>query len=76
MTPLDQLKPRMRGTIQSIQVGKELLRRMAGLGLRPGSAVEVIRIGPFNGPMQIRVGHTDLILRRNEAAHISVCLAT
>ncbi len=75
MTPLNQLKPTMRGTIQDLHVGKELSRRMAGLGLRPGSTIEVIRIGPFNGPMQVRVGHTDLILRRSEAAHISVCLA-
>lgn len=75
MTPLAQLKPQMRGTIQDIHVGKDLSRRMAGLGLRLGSTVEVIRIAPLNGPMQIRVGHTDLMLRRSEAAHISICLA-
>ena len=75
MTPLAQLKPQMRGTIQELQVSKELSRRMAGLGLRPGNTIEVIRIAPLNGPMQIRIGHTDLILRRSEAAHISVCLA-
>lgn len=75
MVPLNQLKPAMRGTIQAIHASKELLRRMAGLGLKPGSTVEVIRIGPLNGPMQIRVGHTDLILRRSEAANITICLA-
>lgn len=75
MTPLDQLKPAMRGTIQDLRAGKELSRRMAGLGLRPGNTIEVIRVAPFNGPMHIRVGHTDLMLRRTEAAHISVRLA-
>lgn len=75
MTHLDQLKPSMRGTIHALDVGKDLARRMAGLGLRPGSTIEVIRVGPFNGPMQVRIGHTDLMLRRSEAAHISVCLA-
>ncbi|WP_232019194.1 FeoA family protein [Sulfuritortus calidifontis] len=75
MTPLDQLKPRMRGTIHDLHVGKELARRMAGLGLRPGSTIEVIRRAPLNGPIQVRIGHTDLMLRRNEAAQISICLA-
>ncbi|NWG87781.1 MAG: ferrous iron transport protein A [Hydrogenophilaceae bacterium] len=74
MTPLDQLKPSMRGTIQQLHVSKDLSRRMAGLGLRPGSTVEVIRIGPLNGPMQVRIGRTDLMLRRSEAAQISICL--
>lgn len=74
MTPLDQLKPKMRGTIHQIHVGTDLTRRMAGLGLRPGRIVEVIRVGPLNGPMQIRIGHTDLMLRRSEAAQISICL--
>lgn len=74
MTPLDQLKPSMRGTIHQLAVGKELARRMAGLGLRTGSTVEVIRRAPLNGPIQVRIGHTDLMLRRSEAAQITINL--
>jgi ferrous iron transport protein A len=50
----------------------EHARRMAGLGLRPGMPIRVIRRSPFRGPLQIRVGHTDMILRRADAARIEV----
>ncbi|MEW5891667.1 MAG: FeoA family protein [Pseudomonadota bacterium] len=75
MTSLDQLKPHMRGIITDLHVGQELGRRMAGLGLRPGNTIEVIRLAPLKGPMQVRIGHTDLMLRRNEAAQIGIRLA-
>ncbi len=70
--PLDQLHPDNVGTIETIHAGHELRRRLAGLGLRLGIKVRVIRQSPLNGPIQVRVGHTDLILRRTDAAHIEV----
>jgi ferrous iron transport protein A len=73
--PLNQLEPDTVGTIKSIQAGQELRRRLAGLGLRSGIKVRVIRQSPLNGPLQIRIGHTDLIMRPADAAHIQVCLA-
>jgi ferrous iron transport protein A len=73
--PLNQLKPDTIGTIKDIQAGQELRRRLAGLGLRAGIRVSVIRQSPLNGPLQIRIGHTDLIMRSADAAHIQVCLA-
>lgn len=74
--PLNLLAPDASGTIESIQAGQELRRRLAGLGLRSGIRVQVIRQSPLNGPMQIRVGHTDLIMRAADAAHIEVCPGT
>jgi ferrous iron transport protein A len=73
--PLSQLQPDLVGTIKSIHAGQDLRRRLAGLGLRTGIRVRVIRQSPLNGPLQIRVGHTDLIMRTADAAHIEVCLA-
>ena len=73
--PLNQLAPAAIAIIQALNVGQDLRRRMSGLGLRPGVRVQVIRTSPLNGPMQIRVGHTDLILRRSEAARIEVAAA-
>ena len=72
--PLDQLKADNIGTIQSIQAGLDCSRRLAGLGLRSGIRVRLIRRSPLNGPLQIRIGHTDLILRQADAARIEVCL--
>ncbi len=72
---LNQLAPAAIAVIHALNVGQDLRRRMSGLGLRPGARVQVIRTSPLNGPMQIRVGHTDLILRRAEAARIEVAAA-
>lgn len=69
---LHELTSQASGTIQAIHAGQDLRRRLAGLGLRLGIRVQVIRLSPMNGPMQVRVGHTDLILRRSDAAHIEV----
>lgn len=73
-TPLDHLFPNQSGTIETIEAGPELGRRMAALGLRPGRRVEVIRTAPLKGPLQIRIGHTELMIRRTDAAKICVSL--
>jgi ferrous iron transport protein A len=69
---LSELDTQGSATIRAIHAGQDLRRRLAGLGLRLGIRVRVMRRSPFNGPMQIRVGHTDLIMRPADAAHIEV----
>lgn len=69
---LNQLSPDATGVIEAIHAGQDLRRRLCGLGLRLGIRVRVIRHSPLNGPLQVRVGHTDLILRRTDAANIEV----
>ncbi len=74
-THLDQVHPRQIAEIQSIQAEKEFSRRLSALGLRPGQLVKVLRVGPLKGPLHIRVGHTDLMIRRQDAHKIQVRLA-
>jgi ferrous iron transport protein A len=69
---LSQLKARDTATIAAIHAGQDMRRRLSGLGMRLGIRVQVVRLSPLSGPMQIRVGGTDLILRRADAAHIEV----
>jgi ferrous iron transport protein A len=69
---LNQLSANGTGTIAAIHAGQDMRRRLAGLGMRLGIRVKVIRLSPLNGPMQVRVGSTDLILRRSDAAHIEI----
>lgn len=69
---LHQLSANSTGTIAAIHAGQDMRRRLAGLGMRLGIRVKVIRLSPLNGPMQVRVGSTDLILRRSDAAHIEI----
>jgi ferrous iron transport protein A len=61
------------GTIVQVDADSDLSARMTALGLSPGRRVRVIRRSPFLGPIQVRTGQTDLIIRRAEADHIQVC---
>jgi ferrous iron transport protein A len=69
---LKDLKPEASGVIDAIHASQDLRRRLCGLGVRQGIQVRVVRQSPLNGPMQVRVGHTDLILRRTDAASIEI----
>jgi ferrous iron transport protein A len=46
--------------------------RLLALGFRTGKKIELIRKASFSGPLQVRVGTTDVMLRRLEAAKIRV----
>lgn len=69
---LNELQTEASGVIETIHAGLDLRRRLCGLGLRSGIRVRVVRRSPLNGPMQIRIGHTDLILRQADAANIEI----
>jgi Fe2+ transport system protein FeoA len=45
--------------------------RLQAMGLRTGREAEVIRC-PRIGPMQVRVGSVHLIMRRSDAARVSI----
>jgi ferrous iron transport protein A len=54
-------------------LGEDGLRtRMFALGLRVGREVVVVRRARGGGPLQIRVGNTDLIMRHSEARLIQL----
>lgn len=59
-------------SIEGLSVGAELHIRLAALGLQPGKLVQVIRRASLGGPLHVRVGTTEIILRRKEAAQIVV----
>jgi ferrous iron transport protein A len=58
--------------IVSIHAEEALHLRLLALGFRSGKKIELIRKASFSGPLQVRIGTTDIMLRRNEAAKISV----
>lgn len=69
---LDQLKIGQYGTIQHIHAEPTVALRLNAMGFRLGKRVELIRVAPFNGPMQIRIGSTDIIIRSCDARHIEL----
>ena len=71
-TRLDQLPSGEHATILALHAEAALERRLLALGLRPGQAVCLLRRGLMNGPLHVRVGTTELMLRRQEAQHIDI----
>ncbi len=69
---LRQLATGESATIVRLDVDHELQKRLVALGMRVGKAVKVIRRAAFGGPMHVRLGTTEIILRTAEAALISV----
>ncbi len=59
-------------TIAAIHTEGPLHQRLLALGFRTGKKIEVIRHARFSGPLQVRLGTTDVLLRRNEADKIMV----
>ena len=72
MIPLAQLAPGDHATVAAIRADTALRQRLAALGFRIGQRVRLIRRGAFSGPLHVRLGTTDVILRRRQAAQIDV----
>lgn len=76
VTSLDRLPPGENGIIRSITADASLQKRLAALGFRIGKRVELIRRASFNGPLHVRLGTTDVILRAREAQLIEISTST
>jgi Fe2+ transport system protein FeoA len=60
-----------RAFITGIHAPDGTRQRLQSMGLRTGREAEVIRC-PRLGPMQIRVGSIHLIMRRSDAARVTI----
>jgi Fe2+ transport system protein FeoA len=69
---LDNLVSGESATIFAIQTDDALRQRLLALGFRVGKRIELIRKANFSGPLQVRIGTTDILLRKNEACKIKV----
>jgi ferrous iron transport protein A len=69
---LNDLKPGEYGIISKIDAEASLFYRLNALGFRVGKKIELIRRASFNGPIQVRIGATEIILRISEAKHIRI----
>jgi ferrous iron transport protein A len=69
---LSQLSAGQHAVIAAIEAEQSLFHRLSALGFRVGKPLSVIRRANFNGPLQVRLGTTDVILRNAEAAHIQI----
>jgi ferrous iron transport protein A len=72
---LAELLPGDSGIIARLKVDEALYQRLSAMGLRIGRPIRVIRQAAMSGPIQVREGFTDLILRRADALNICVSRA-
>jgi ferrous iron transport protein A len=72
MMTLNDCSPGDFGIIQAIEAEQTLHQRLNALGFRVGKRVELIRRASFNGPLHVRIGATDIILRETEAQRIQL----
>jgi ferrous iron transport protein A len=69
---LEGLRVGESARISAFNVEADVSKRFSALGLRPGNWVRVLRSASLGGPMHLRIGTTELILRRNEARSIAL----
>lgn len=72
MATLNQLKLGESGLIKHVHADAMLALRLNAMGFRSGKKITLIRNAPFNGPLQVRIGSTDIIIRAHEAQHIEL----
>jgi ferrous iron transport protein A len=73
---LDQLEPGDEAAIIGIRASEALHHRLSAMGFRPGKIVLLIRRGAFHGPLHVRIGQTDIIIRRRDAAFVKLARQT
>ena len=70
---LADLKPGESGEVTGYeQANDPLTQRLMHLGVLRGRSLTVVRRAPAGDPIEVHVGHSSLLLRRNEAARIRV----
>jgi len=69
---LNELKPGTKAKIIKVNGNGEMRRRIADMGMTPGTLVEVERIAPLGDPMEIKVKGYHLSLRLVEAGTVAV----
>ena len=69
---LVDLGPGHSATVVSLAAEQGLRARLEALGLKPGQTVQVLRRASWSGPLHIRVGMTELMVRRRDAACVAL----
>jgi len=70
---LSSLRPGQTATIHAVHTDTSGFHfRLNALGFRSGKPLLVIRIAPLNGPMHLRLGNTEVMLRQDDANMIEV----
>ncbi len=72
MQNLSKLETGQPAVIAAIEADESLFHRLSALGFRVGKPLSIVRRANFNGPIHVRLGTTDIILRITDATRIQV----
>jgi len=72
LVALSSLSAGESATIVAIHNEEPLHQRLQAMGFRANKRIDLIRKAAFSGPLQVRIGTTDILLRKSEAAKITV----
>ncbi len=72
---LATLKPGHIATIASLNTSSGLHQRLLALGFRQGRQVTMLRRSWFAGPVHVRVGTTEVMMRRRDAQDVKIILS-
>lgn len=75
MVRLSELAIGQQGIIGDMDAEGQFRQRLQSLGFRVGKEVQLIRQALFGGPLQVRVGSVNVMLRRCDAASIQIWAA-
>ncbi len=71
---LAALKPGHIAIITSLNLPSQFRQRLLALGFRQGRQVTMLRRSAFAGPIHVRIGTTEVMLRRRDAQQVNVTL--
>jgi len=69
---LNTLQPGESAIILSVSADETLHHRLTALGFRIGREIQLVRRGWFRGPLQVRIGTTEVIMRRDDADKVRI----
>lgn len=69
---LSSLQPGQSAEIRAIHAEEALYLRFQALGFRIGKTVELLRRARFHGPVHVRIGTTEIMMRPSEASRIEI----
>ncbi|WNY26863.1 ferrous iron transport protein A [Methanolapillus ohkumae] len=69
---LKDVKPGCTCEVVSIDCSNVLKNRLLCMGVTPGTCVEVVKCAPLGDPIELRIRHYNLSIRKSEASGIHV----
>jgi len=69
---LADLEQGMEAVVRNVVAGYGLARRLADMGITPGTIIRVVRRNAFMGPIEVEVRGTRLLLGRGVASKVLV----